>query len=102
MRHPDRNKAEITEYLWAHHEKLVIIDQQVAFVGGIDLCYGRWDNSQHLLTDLLDFQDTSNSSGKLSVIPPTPSTSSRPVSLELRRSTFSFQKERSDSLKHHE
>ena len=32
---------------WAHHEKLVIIDQSLAFVGGIDLCYGRWDDEQH-------------------------------------------------------
>lgn len=37
--------------LWAHHEKIVIIDQVVAFVGGIDLCYGRWDDQQHKLTD---------------------------------------------------
>jgi hypothetical protein len=38
--------------LWAHHEKLVIIDQTIAFFGGIDLCYGRWDNHLHKLTDL--------------------------------------------------
>ena len=28
-------------FLWAHHEKLVVVDQLYAFVGGIDLCYGR-------------------------------------------------------------
>ena len=28
---------------WAHHEKLVIIDQSTAFVGGIDLCIGRYE-----------------------------------------------------------
>ncbi|KRY35597.1 Phospholipase D1 [Trichinella spiralis] len=38
-------------FLWAHHEKLVIIDQNIAFVGGIDLCYGRWDDPKHRLTD---------------------------------------------------
>ena len=27
--------------LQAHHEKLVVVDQSYAFVGGIDLCYGR-------------------------------------------------------------
>jgi phospholipase D1/2 len=37
---------------WAHHEKLVVVDQTVAFVGGIDLCYGRWDDPKHRLVDL--------------------------------------------------
>nr|6U8Z_A Chain A, Phospholipase D1,Phospholipase D1 [Homo sapiens] len=50
MRHPDHVSS--TVYLWAHHEKLVIIDQSVAFVGGIDLAYGRWDDNEHRLTDV--------------------------------------------------
>ena len=29
----------------------MVIDQVVAFVGGIDLCYGRWDDHLHKLTD---------------------------------------------------
>lgn len=37
--------------LWAHHEKLVIVDQHVAFLGGIDLSYGRWDTIQHPIAD---------------------------------------------------
>ena len=42
FRHPDRARgATKKELLWAHHEKLVVVDQSVAFVGGIDLCYGR-------------------------------------------------------------
>ena len=28
---------------WSHHEKLVVLDQQVAFMGGLDICVGRWD-----------------------------------------------------------
>ena len=36
---------------WSHHEKLVVIDQSIAFVGGIDLCFGRWDTSAHPLVD---------------------------------------------------
>ncbi|XP_077477330.1 phospholipase D1a [Stigmatopora argus] len=50
MRHPDHVSSSV--YLWAHHEKIVIIDQSVAFVGGIDLAYGRWDDGQHRLTDV--------------------------------------------------
>jgi len=50
LRHPDHVASGVL--LWAHHEKLVIVDQTVAFVGGIDLCYGRWDDKQHKLTDL--------------------------------------------------
>ncbi len=38
-------------YFWAHHEKLCIIDQTVAFLGGIDLCYGRFDTADHVLVD---------------------------------------------------
>ncbi|CAI5756948.1 unnamed protein product [Candida verbasci] len=38
-------------YFWAHHEKLCIIDQTYAFLGGIDLCYGRYDTPDHALTD---------------------------------------------------
>jgi len=38
--------------LYAHHEKIVVIDQSVAFIGGIDLCYGRWDFYEHRLTDV--------------------------------------------------
>lgn len=33
--------------LWSHHEKLVVIDQSIAYMGGIDLCYGRWDRQDH-------------------------------------------------------
>lgn len=50
MRHPDHVSSVVI--LWAHHEKMVAIDQTVAFVGGIDLAFGRWDDSQYRLTDL--------------------------------------------------
>eukprot|EP01012_Entosiphon_sulcatum_P039373 TRINITY_DN5181_c0_g1_i1.p1 TRINITY_DN5181_c0_g1~~TRINITY_DN5181_c0_g1_i1.p1 ORF type:complete len:780 (+),score=108.90 TRINITY_DN5181_c0_g1_i1:730-3069(+) len=36
---------------YSHHQKTVIIDQEVAFVGGIDLCFGRYDNPEHKLVD---------------------------------------------------
>ncbi|XP_072941538.1 phospholipase D1 isoform X2 [Epargyreus clarus] len=50
FRHPDHAKAGIL--FWAHHEKIVVVDQTAAFLGGIDLCYGRWDDHRHRLTDL--------------------------------------------------
>ncbi|KAJ8679652.1 hypothetical protein QAD02_015439 [Eretmocerus hayati] len=50
LRHPDHARVGI--FLWAHHEKVVVVDQAIAFLGGIDLCYGRWDNNEHRLTDI--------------------------------------------------
>ncbi|KAK4130101.1 phospholipase D/nuclease [Trichocladium antarcticum] len=54
MRHPDHNvlenAADMTFY-WAHHEKFIVIDYEMAFIGGLDLCFGRWDNHQHALSD---------------------------------------------------
>jgi phospholipase D1/2 len=43
IRHPDHYRSSGV-FLWSHHEKLVVIDQKIAFVGGIDLCFGRWDD----------------------------------------------------------
>ncbi|KAF2199747.1 phospholipase D/nuclease [Delitschia confertaspora ATCC 74209] len=65
---------------WAHHEKLCLIDGKVAFMGGLDLCYGRWDTNSHPISDahpgdldrivfpgqdfnnarIMDFQDVTN------------------------------------------
>ena len=33
------------------HGKLCVIDEAIAFMGGIDLCFGRWDTPQHVLID---------------------------------------------------
>jgi len=38
-------------YMWSHHEKLVVIDQEIAFVGGVDLSLGRWDSPEYRLRD---------------------------------------------------
>ncbi|KAH7132532.1 hypothetical protein B0J11DRAFT_521930 [Dendryphion nanum] len=40
-----------TVLYWAHHEKLCLIDGEIAFMGGLDLCYGRWDTHQHAIAD---------------------------------------------------
>ncbi|KUI74290.1 Phospholipase D1 [Cytospora mali] len=45
------NQYKKNQYFFAHHEKICIVDHYLAFVGGIDLCFGRWDTPQHLLTD---------------------------------------------------
>lgn len=37
---------------WAHHEKLCLIDGRIAFMGGLDLCFGRWDTHQHAISDV--------------------------------------------------
>ena len=33
--------------LYSHHEKLVIIDNLIGYVGGLDLCWGRYDYPSH-------------------------------------------------------
>jgi len=35
----------------SHHQKVVVIDDKVAFAGGIDLCKWRWDTSEHRAND---------------------------------------------------
>uniref|UniRef100_A0A914QYV9 phospholipase D n=1 Tax=Panagrolaimus davidi TaxID=227884 RepID=A0A914QYV9_9BILA len=51
IRHPEHEPGTGV-FLWSHHEKLLVVDQIFAFVGGIDLTFGRWDNYKHPLTDL--------------------------------------------------
>jgi len=43
--------TEDTVLYWAHHEKLCLVDGHTAFMGGLDLCYGRWDTNQHSIAD---------------------------------------------------
>jgi len=35
----------------SHHQKVVVIDDAVAFVGGLDLTHGRWDTPEHRPND---------------------------------------------------
>lgn len=35
----------------SHHEKFVVIDGEVAFVGGVDICDDRWDTPHHYFSD---------------------------------------------------
>lgn len=55
MRHPDHNVFENAgdmTFYWAHHEKFIVIDYALAFIGGLDLCFGRWDSRQHPEADV--------------------------------------------------
>ena len=47
MRHP----LNSLDLLWSHHEKLVIIDQVIGYVGGLDLCWGRYDTNDHPINE---------------------------------------------------
>ncbi|OVA02602.1 Phospholipase D/Transphosphatidylase [Macleaya cordata] len=49
LRYPDHISTGI--YLWSHHEKLVIVDYKIGFIGGLDLCFGRYDNFEHKVGD---------------------------------------------------
>ena len=47
-----RHPSDKLDLLWSHHEKLVIIDQQIGYVGGLDLCWGRYDFKEHPIYEL--------------------------------------------------
>ncbi|BBG93147.1 phospholipase D P1 [Prunus dulcis] len=49
LRYPDHFSSGV--YLWSHHEKLVIVDYQICFLGGLDLCFGRYDTAEHKVGD---------------------------------------------------
>jgi len=47
QRHGDPN----IPYFWSHHDKHVTIDQETAFLGGIDITFGRYETSEYRLRD---------------------------------------------------
>ncbi|XP_022156371.1 phospholipase D zeta 2-like isoform X2 [Momordica charantia] len=49
LRSPDHMSTGI--YYWSHHEKLVIVDHHICFIGGLDLCFGRYDTMEHKVSD---------------------------------------------------
>ena len=57
LRHP----LNEPNFLWAHNEKLVIIDRMIGYTGGISLCWGRYDTKNHNLFDTTaDDNDNTN------------------------------------------
>ncbi|KAJ9099791.1 hypothetical protein QFC21_003789 [Naganishia friedmannii] len=59
MRHPQHATGELI-YYWSHHEKLCLVDNKLACMGGLDACYGRWDTHNHPLADVhpTEFKET--------------------------------------------
>ncbi|KAL3508128.1 hypothetical protein ACH5RR_033510 [Cinchona calisaya] len=49
LRYPDHFSTGV--YLWSHHEKIVIVDHYICFLGGLDLCFGRYDSFDHKVGD---------------------------------------------------
>ena len=45
------NQMRQNTFFWAHHEKICAIDHTIAFCGGVDLCFSRWDTPQHCVID---------------------------------------------------
>lgn len=41
------SRATVNVRYFSHHQKQVIIDQRIAYVGGMDLCYGRFDDASY-------------------------------------------------------
>ncbi|RUS23189.1 hypothetical protein BC937DRAFT_90893 [Endogone sp. FLAS-F59071] len=46
QRHPDHSLGGT--FFWA---KICVVDTRIAFIGGLDLCFGRWDTHDHQLAD---------------------------------------------------
>ncbi|PRP77911.1 phospholipase D1 [Planoprotostelium fungivorum] len=52
--HPNITVITHPEFLpfeWSHHQKYFIVDEKIAFVGSTDLCFGRWDVTEHPCVD---------------------------------------------------
>ncbi|WP_051376636.1 phospholipase D-like domain-containing protein [Burkholderia sp. WSM2232] len=42
-----KSLADDDSLFFSHHQKFVVIDEQTAFVGGMDVCYGRFDDEHY-------------------------------------------------------
>ncbi|KAI9105816.1 hypothetical protein DFS34DRAFT_601037 [Phlyctochytrium arcticum] len=74
LRHPDQGRGFIGPVLdtvmWAHHEKAAVIDRKIGFIGGIDLCVGRFDTAEHTLRDDLMYNQHGDVEEDLSAVKP--------------------------------
>ncbi|GBB96811.1 hypothetical protein RclHR1_02840008 [Rhizophagus clarus] len=53
QRYPDHDLSGT--FFWTHHEKIVVVDRHTSFIGGLDLCFGRYDTSMHQLADFHEY-----------------------------------------------
>lgn len=47
----------------SHHQKFAVVDGTVAFLGGLDLCSGRWDDREHCSDNPQRFDSDQNTYG---------------------------------------
>jgi phospholipase D1/2 len=52
--------AKINNSYFSHHQKQVIVDRKYAFIGGLDLAYGRYDDATYLLRADADGREVLN------------------------------------------
>ncbi|KAG8946540.1 hypothetical protein FRC04_011598 [Tulasnella sp. 424] len=65
MRHPDHIGTAHDVQFWSHHEKVVVVDNHRACIGGLDLCFGRWDTHNQ---SVISSRRATSLSWKLTVI----------------------------------
>lgn len=58
--HRSATLSDQDNLFFSHHQKLVAIDRQIAFIGGIDLAYGRYDDEYFQLLADADGRDGLN------------------------------------------
>ena len=46
--------ASLASMRYCHHQKFVVVDRELAFVGGMDLAVGRFDDEQYAIADPLE------------------------------------------------
>lgn len=50
-----QTRLEVLTICRSHHEKIVIVDHHICFIGGLDLCFGRYDTVEHKIGDYPPF-----------------------------------------------
>lgn len=58
--HRSATLSDQDNLFFSHHQKLVAVDRQIAFIGGIDLAYGRYDDEYYQLLADADGRDGLN------------------------------------------
>ncbi|WP_426212087.1 phospholipase D-like domain-containing protein [Massilia sp. TWP1-3-3] len=58
--HEAKSLADVSVAFFSHHQKQVVIDQRIAFVGGIDVAYGRYDDARYTLQADADGREVLN------------------------------------------